>query len=102
MARTGRPKKVFDLAQLEKLAMMHFTEEEVATWFGVAVRTIHRKKKNADFLAALVGGRLKGKVSIRRLQFEAAQRGNITMLIWLGKQYLGQMNIVHDRSSGHP
>ena len=66
MARTGRPKKVFDLVQLEKLAMMHFTEEEIAAWFGVDVRTIHRKKKDADFLTALVGGRLKGKVSIRR------------------------------------
>jgi len=31
-----------------------------------------------------------GKMSIRRLQFEKAKEGNTTMLIWLGKQYLGQ------------
>lgn len=31
-----------------------------------------------------------GKTSLRRLQFELARKGNATMLIWLGKQYLGQ------------
>jgi hypothetical protein len=28
--------------------------------------------------------------SLRRKQFEAAMNGNTTILIWLGKQYLGQ------------
>ena len=28
--------------------------------------------------------------SLRRAQYEAAMKGNATMLIWLGKQYLGQ------------
>ena len=31
-----------------------------------------------------------GKTSLRRHQFELAKKGNATMLIWLGKQYLGQ------------
>lgn len=30
------------------------------------------------------------KTSLRRAQFELAMKGNPTMLIWLGKQYLGQ------------
>jgi hypothetical protein len=31
-----------------------------------------------------------GKKSLRRLQFDSARKGNVTMQIWLGKQYLGQ------------
>ena len=36
-----------------------------------------------------------GKTSLRRAQWLSAQKGNPTMLIWLGKQYLGQ----RDKSS---
>ena len=31
-----------------------------------------------------------GKTSLRRHQFDLAKKGNAAMLIWLGKQYLGQ------------
>ncbi len=31
-----------------------------------------------------------GIISLRRMQFKKAQVGNVPMLIWLGKQYLGQ------------
>ena len=31
-----------------------------------------------------------GKASLRRMQYGAANKGNVTMQIWLGKQYLGQ------------
>lgn len=35
-----------------------------------------------------------GKASIRRKQFEAAMAGDKTMLIWLGKNYLDQSDVV--------
>ena len=31
-----------------------------------------------------------GRITLRKKQFEVAKAGNVTMLIWLGKQYLGQ------------
>lgn len=31
-------------------------------------------------------------VSLRKAQFDAARKGNVTMLIWLGKQRLGRRN----------
>jgi hypothetical protein len=31
-----------------------------------------------------------GKISLRRKQYSIAQEGNVTMLIWLGKNWLGQ------------
>lgn len=36
--------------------------------------------------------RAKGKLSLRRKQFQLALSGDRTMLIWLGKQYLGQVD----------
>jgi hypothetical protein len=33
-----------------------------------------------------------GRISLRRSQFKLATAGNSTMLIWLGKQHLGQFN----------
>ena len=38
----------------------------------------------------LVYDRRPSKTSLRRWQYEAAKRGNASLLIWLGKQYLGQ------------
>lgn len=43
--------------------------------------------------------RSKGKISIRRAQMKAAQRGNPSILIWMGKQYLGQREIPEEESS---
>ena len=31
-----------------------------------------------------------GKMSLRRAQYKAAIDGNTTMMVWLGKQWLGQ------------
>jgi hypothetical protein len=38
----------------------------------------------------LTKGRENLKQSLRRWQIQSAQKGNIAMLIWLGKQYLDQ------------
>ena len=35
-----------------------------------------------------------GKMSLRRQQFKSAENGNVTMQIWLGKQWLGQTDKV--------
>jgi hypothetical protein len=50
-----------------------------------SVDTIQRR-----FAANLAKGRQSLKMKLRRRQIRAAMDGNITMLIWLGKQYLGQ------------
>ena len=42
----------------------------------------------------------KGKMSLRRKQFEVANAGSIPMLIWLGKQQLGQADKSETSLSG--
>jgi hypothetical protein len=86
----SRPTKPIDLGQLEKLAILHCTDDEIASFLGITVRTLRRRKQNPAFAAVLENGRNKAKAMLRRLQFEKAQQGNVTMLIWLGKQILGQ------------
>lgn len=79
-----------DLSELEKLAAMHCTQAEVAGFFGVATKTIQRRLKERRYREAWERGTARGRVSLRRAQFRAAEKGNATMLIWLGKNWLGQ------------
>jgi hypothetical protein len=44
------------------------------------------------FAASIKKGSAELNVSLHRSQVRAAQAGNVTMLIWLGKQRLGQKN----------
>ena len=82
----GRPKKYnIDTEQVEKLAGLGCTNTEIGSFFGCSPDLI--EKSYSEFL---VKGRDKGKIRLRQLQFKAAEKGNVTMLIWLGKQVLGQ------------
>jgi len=83
----GRPKIQLDYPLIEKLATIQCTQEEIATITGVDVRTLQR---DAEFCRIHKKGIEQGKSSLRRLQWKAAETGNTSMLIWLGKQYLQQ------------
>lgn len=83
----GRPRKPMDYEQVEKLAEIMCTQEEIATLFGVHVSTL---VKYPEFHEAYKKGIETGRKSLRRMQYDSATKGNVTMQIWLGKQYLGQ------------
>ncbi len=38
-----------DLGELEKLCVLQCTDEEIAAWFGVSVRTIERRRTEPAF-----------------------------------------------------
>jgi len=93
--RMGRPKQVFDLKALRDLMKLHPTNEEVGAFFGCCSKTVERHYSNDEaFREAMDAGRAEGKTSLRRAQTELARAGNPTMLIWLGKQLLGQRDHV--------
>ena len=101
MGKMGRPKLDIDQEQLEKLMGIHCTEEEIAGWFECSVDTIERRCVEyfgETFAEAYKKFSGRGKCSLRRAQWTAAQNGSITMMIWLGKQMLGQkdMQLVQD------
>ncbi len=93
MARTGRPRIEIPQDEFEKLCAIWCNEEEIAGWFSCSVDTLYRWCKRTykmTFAEIYTQKASKGTVSIRRKQFELAQKGNVALLIWLGKQKLGQ------------
>ena len=83
----GRPKKTIDYKAVEKLAKMMCTQEEIGSYLDISARTL---QKDEEFLRIFKKGIDEAKMSVRRMQYKSAQEGSTTMLIWLGKQYLGQ------------
>lgn len=83
----GRPKIEIDYNLCENLAKIQCTQEEIAQMIGVSTRTLQRDE---EFCRIYKKGMDQGKMSIRRHQFKSAESGNVTMQIWLGKQYLNQ------------
>lgn len=81
----ARPRKKVDLKQLETLASIGLSTQEMAAVLDCSKDTLERR-----FMKAIEKGRQKYKASLKRKQYELAMKGNPTMLIWLGKQALGQ------------
>ena len=84
----ARPRKEFEKRQFEKLCKIQATEEEIALWFDFSVDTLVRRCQETygkSFAEAYKIYSIEGKISLRRKQTIVALRGNVTMLLWLGK-----------------
>ena len=90
----ARPKKEINARQFESLCGLQCTKEEICLVLDVTDKTLEswckRTYGGKGFSEVFRQKRGIGRVSLRRSQFELAQKGNVTMLIWLGRQYLGQ------------
>ena len=84
--KRGRPKKVIDYDTVMKLASIQCTQEEIANFLDISVRSLQRDK---EFCRIYKKGMDSGKMSLRRKQFKLADKYP-AMAIFLGKQYLGQ------------
>ena len=91
----GRPKKVIDYDLVSELADIQCTQTEIASVLKIAVRTLQNDDK---FMRIYKEGIDNGRKALRRLQWEAARKGNTTMLVWLGKQYLHQSDKVEQKN----
>lgn len=83
--KVGRPLAKVDPAVVQALARIHCTYPEIAAVVGCSEDTLHRR-----FAGIIEKGKEEGRASLRRMQFKAAEGGSATMMIWLGKQHLGQ------------
>lgn len=93
MAKMGRPRIKISQEDFEKLCKMQCTLIEIAGFFNCSEDTIENWCKSTyheTFSDVYKKKSAFGKISLRRSQFKAAEAGNTTMLVWLGKQYLGQ------------
>ena len=91
--KMGRPKIQIDQTQFEKLCNILCTLDDIAGFFDCSVDTIENWSKRTygmTFSDVYKKKAAIGRVSLRRKQFEVAMSGDRTLLIWLGKQQLGQ------------
>ena len=74
-----------DLELIKTLAGFGLTLAEIAAACGCSDDTLHRRAR-----AQIDRGWADMRASLKRKQYEVAMAGNVTMLIWLGKNYLDQ------------
>jgi hypothetical protein len=96
----SRPKTKIDVAELEKLYGLQCTDEEVASFLGVSIRTIERRRKVKRFAELMDRAKAKGRVSVRRNLFRLANAGNIAASIFLAKNLLGYKDVTSNEHTG--
>jgi AraC-like DNA-binding protein len=80
-----------------RLASMGCTDREIADWFEISESTLRY-----NFSSYLTKARSQLKQRLRLAQLRVALDGNPTMLIWLGKQILGQTDNPYNNEDQQP
>ena len=83
--KVGRPKAKLSVEAIGQMALEGAKNSEIAALLGVADETI-----TDNFSKILTQKRAERRTNIRRKQYTLAINGNVSMLIWLGKQELEQ------------
>lgn len=89
----GRPKIAIDFKYLDVICQRPISGEDVAAIMEVSKDTLERavKKEFGITFAAFKDKKMsKLRLTILDKQLEILKKGNVTMAIWLGKQYCGQ------------
>jgi hypothetical protein len=93
----GKDKKIIDPKEVEKLASIGMKNSEIAEWLGIDDSTL-----NYNFKQELAKGKHNLHCSLRQAQIRLAMSGNATLLIWLGKNILGQSDNPIDSEANTP
>ena len=95
----GRPSKLplINKEHFEGMCKIQCTKDEMCGIFNVHEETLTKwchQEYSMGFSDIYKKLSSTGKMSLRRQQFKSAENGNVTMQIWLGKQWLGQTDKV--------
>lgn len=91
--KTGRPATEIDWEKFDYMCFLQCTLTEIAALHGVTIDTIHARVKatwGMSFSEYYEMHAARSQRAIRQAQLKAALNGNSALLIWLGKQKLGQ------------
>ncbi len=90
----GQPRVDFNLEDLRKLSQVGCTNATMASILGTSKATLQRRIADTpDVAKAIEDGRASMERNLRTAQLRSAIGGNATMMIWLGKQLLGQRDV---------
>ncbi len=85
------PPKPIDPVVIERAASIGCDYAEMGALVGIGERHMRtRVAADPELAEAVERGKAMGRATLRRMQWDGAKAGNPTMLIWLGKQLLGQ------------
>lgn len=93
MSKTGRPQSQINKDYFERMCGLVFTQKEICTVLRVSEKTLRKFCKQTygkgfkEVYNELIAP---SKAKLRQWQFDAAEKGNVEMLKWLGVNYLGQ------------
>jgi hypothetical protein len=92
-----------NLEQVEVIASLGLTDEEIAVILGISPRTLNYWKKNPAFLQSLKRGKLKADFQITKSLYEKAKNGDTTAIIfWLKNRrpdlWRDRQNVEHSGS----
>jgi hypothetical protein len=93
MGKRGPQPSTIDWVEFEKLCRYQCTQREIADFFEVDVTTLEDialRDKGQKLSVIWEQNKGSGRARLRKLQWTAAEEGNVSALIWLGKQYLNQ------------
>jgi len=94
----ARPKKYnIDPKQVQKLASLGCTNKEMSEFFGCSADLLEK-----SFSEYLTKGRAEQRIRLRQLQWKSAEKGNVTMQIFLGKNMLGQQDKIESTELDEP
>lgn len=78
-------KRPLDIQLIRRLAALQLTDGELMDVLQVDEATLE-----SVYRPYIENGRAQGRTALRRMQWRVAMRGNVSMLIHLGSQYLDQ------------
>lgn len=99
-AKLGRPPIIVNWKLVDAMCSIHCTGPEIAAVTGISEDTLTRKCKQQHkmlFAEYIKQKSLSGNASLRRRQWKAAEAGDRTMLVWLGKQWLEQTDKIEQQ-----
>lgn len=99
----GRSKSEIDWEKVDYYLKYQCAGTEIAGILGIAPITLYRaceREFKVNFDAYSAQKKAEGRELLRAKQFETAMSGNVSMQIWLGKQYLNQRDRAEMEQSG--
>lgn len=88
LKRRTRPPKEIDVEKLKEFLAVNMPIKRIGHYFNCTPETLYNK-----FGDMIIESNVNFEKEIRIAQLKAANQLNPTMLIWLGKQYLGQRDL---------
>lgn len=93
----GQTRKLVDPKIIWMMAELGCHDSEICDWYGISESTL-----KFNFSGYLTKARVQLKQKLRRAQLQAAFNGQPTMLVWLGRNILGQSENNHSTDNNAP